>query len=127
MPPALLGLSRRKARNLMSIEKEMNQQLVFDPTLEITAEQFAAAWNLSPYAAQYGPAHAQPQPPATYGSPELMLVLLGAAASIPTSIFIALCTELLKEHLMLKKKKITVTTIANADGQTLYTITTEEK
>ena len=105
----------------------MNQLLAFDPTLELTPEQFAAAWNHSPYAATYGPAHPQPQPPATYGSPELTLVLIGAAAVIPANIFINLCTELLKEHLMLKKKKITVTTIANADGQTLYTITTEEK
>lgn len=105
----------------------MSTQIALDPELELSAEQFAAAWNLSPYASQYGPAHTQPQPLETYGSPELMVVLIGAAASIPTTIFITLCTELLKEHLFLKKKKVTVTTIADATGQTLYTITSEEK
>ena len=105
----------------------MSTQLTLDPQLEMSAEQFAAAWNHSPYARQYGPAHTQPQPLETYGSPELTLVLIAAAASIPANIFINLCTELLKEYLMRKKKKITVTTIADPDGQTLYTITTEEK
>lgn len=105
----------------------MSTQITLDPELEMSAEQFAAAWNLSPYASQYGPAHTQPQPLETYGSPELTLVLIAAAASIPTTLFINFCTELLKEYLFLKKKKVTVTTIADADGQTLYTITSEEQ
>ncbi|MBK9054619.1 MAG: hypothetical protein IPL78_28045 [Chloroflexi bacterium] len=73
----------------------MKSHIALDPQLDVSAEQFAAAWNHSPYASQYGPAHLE-TPTAETFSTELAVALITIAVSIPVTILTNFTVELLK-------------------------------
>jgi len=73
----------------------MKSHIALDAQLDVSAEQFAAAWNLSPYASQYGPAHLE-TPTAETFDPDLAVALITIAISIPVTILTSFTVELLK-------------------------------
>ena len=73
----------------------MKSHITLDPQLDVSAEQFAAAWNHSPYASQYGLAHLE-TPTAETFSTELAVALITIAVSIPVTILTNFTVELLK-------------------------------
>ncbi len=73
----------------------MKSHIALDPQLDVSAEQFAAAWNHSPYASQYGPAHLETSTAETF-STELAVALITIAVSIPVTILTNFTVELLK-------------------------------
>ncbi|MBP8001119.1 MAG: hypothetical protein KA338_17840 [Chloroflexi bacterium] len=114
----------------------MNTQIALDPELDLSAEQFAAAWNHSPYSAQYGPAHTQP-PTAEIFSPEIAVALITIAVSVPATILTSFITEYLKAKYIPKDKPtpppplpaptIIINQIILPNDQPLFIISPEQK
>jgi hypothetical protein len=111
----------------------MKSHITLDPQLDMSAEQFAAAWNHSPYASQYGPAHLQ-TPTAETFSTELAVALITIAVSIPVTILTDFTVELLKAKYLPPDKPasppphtIIINQITINHNEPLFIISPEEK
>jgi hypothetical protein len=105
----------------------MQYQVALDPQLGLSAAEFVEAWNASPHA-QDAPAAVAPATRGAFLSPEITLVLIGAAASIPPAIVAGFVTEVLKEKFLKKDApRVTVTTISSPDGGPILIIQHIEK
>ena len=95
----------------------MQYRVAFDPQLEMSAAEFADAWNASQYSKD-APAVVDVVPSETLLSPEITIALIAAAISIPTTVITSFISEYLKKKFIEKKSpKVTTTTISTADGQ----------
>ena len=104
----------------------MQQRIALDPKLGLSAAEIAAAWNSSQ--AENGEATVDSAPPGTFLSPEMTIVLVTAAVSIPTTVVATFISEYLKEKFIDKDPpKVTVTTISAPEGQPVWIVTQEEK
>ena len=100
----------------------MRTCLALDPTLDLSAEALAAAWNGGEFAAE-AEASVEPSTAATFLSPEMTMLLLSAAASIPASVISTFIGDYLKRKFLDKKPPaVEVTTISTPDGEPLFVI-----
>jgi hypothetical protein len=100
----------------------MQYRVALDPQLELSAAEFAAAWNESQYA-QDAPAKVDDAAGQTFMSPEITVALISAAASIPATIIAGFVTEYLKKKFINKDvPKVTVTAISTPDGEPVWII-----
>ncbi|AOS83874.1 hypothetical protein BIU88_06740 [Chlorobaculum limnaeum] len=100
----------------------MDYRLAFDPSLDLAADELAAAWNASEFAEE-ATASLQPAFAASFPIGEMTLLLLSAAASIPAAVIATFITDYLKRKFPDKKPPaIEVTTIYSLDGELLFII-----
>jgi hypothetical protein len=105
----------------------MQYQVALDPQLGLSAAEFVEAWNASPHA-ENAPAAVAPATRGAFLSPDMTLVLIGAAASIPAAVVADVVSEVLKKKLLKKDApQVTVTTISSPDGGPILIIQHMEK
>jgi hypothetical protein len=103
----------------------MQYLIALDPQLNLSAAEFAAAWNAGEHVAA-GTASVSEVPPESFLSPEVTVALIAAAAYIPTTVIANFISEYLKKKFIDKDKpKVTVTTISTPDGQPVLIIKQE--
>ena len=110
----------------------MSTQIVLDPALSISAEEFARWWNESPFAAEHGQMSVtenNEEAAVSFFGTELALALITAVAiTIPTQIMMDFVKEYLKQkYLTPSGTKTTVITYKKPDGTPLLIVTKEEK
>lgn len=100
----------------------MIHQIALDPRLNLSADEFVAAWNASEYAEQA----TATLKPATRGDVflpmEVAVALIGAGAAIPATIVATFVSDWLRERFIDGPPKVTVTTIETPDGQPILVI-----
>ena len=100
----------------------MQYRVALDPHLEVSAAEFAAAWNASQYAAK-APATVSDVSGETFLSPEITVALITAAVSIPATVMATFVSEYLKKKFIDKDTpKVTVTTIETPEGEPVWII-----
>lgn len=100
----------------------MQYRLALDPQLELSAPEFAEAWNASQYA-ENAPAVVDKVPKESFLSPEITVALITAAVSIPTTVIATFVSEYLKKKFIEKDApNVTVTSINTPDGQPVLII-----
>ena len=100
--------------------------VALDPHLDLPADEFVAAWNSSDQAA-HGPASLAEEARHTFLTPEVTMVLIAAAVSIPTTVIASFISEYLKKKFIDKAApKVTVTTVSTPEGQPVWIIKQEE-
>ena len=104
----------------------MQYRIALDPKLNISATELAEAWNAGSYADQ-APAAVDDMAGQTFLSPEITVVLLTAAISIPTTVIATFISEYLKKKFIDREPpKTTVTTISTPDGEPVWIVKQEE-
>jgi len=105
----------------------MQYLIALDPQLNLTAAEFADAWNASDYTAQ-GAAAAGEAPGQIFLPLEVSVALISAAASIPATIIATFVSDYLK-HKFIEgdKPEVTVTTISTPDGRPVWIVKQEKK
>jgi hypothetical protein len=102
-------------------------QVALDPQLGLSAAEFVEAWNASPHA-ENAPAAVAPATRGAFLSPDMTLVLIGAAASIPAAVVAGFVTEYLKKKFLDKDAPaVTVTVGSTGDGQPIWIIRQTQK
>jgi hypothetical protein len=100
----------------------MQYRIALDPQIELLATEFVAAWNASP-SAKNAPAIVDNISGQSFLSPDITLVLITAAAAIPTTVLSTFISDYLKKKFINKDApKVTVTTISTPDGEPVLII-----
>jgi hypothetical protein len=103
----------------------MQYRISIDPGLEISASEFAAAWNAGQYAGN-APAEVDETTHDTFLSPEITVAVITAAMSIPTAVISTFISEYLKKKFLDKEApKVSVMTINTPDGKPVIIIKQE--
>ena len=105
----------------------MNYRIAIDPQLGLSAVEFTDAWNASQYN-EDALAVVKSDSRESFLSPEITVVLIAAAVSIPASVISNLVTEVLKKKFLEKKPpKVSVTTTTTPEGQPVLIIKPSEE
>jgi hypothetical protein len=100
----------------------MDYRLAFDPSLDLAADDLAAAWNASEFAEE-ATASLQPAFAASFPIGEMTLLLLSAAASIPAAVISTFISDYFKRKFPGKQPPVVeVTTITTPEGEPLFVI-----
>jgi len=100
----------------------MNCYLDIDPELDLSAADLAVAWNGGEFAVE-AQASVEPASATSLLSPDMTMLLLSAAASIPASVIATFITDYLKRKFPGKKPPaVEVTTVTTPDGEPLFVI-----
>ena len=100
----------------------MQYRIALDPKIEVSAAEFVAAWNASP-SAQNAPAIVDNISRGSFLAPEIALVLITAAVTIPTAVISTFISDYLKKKFINKDAlKVTVTTISTPDREPVLII-----
>lgn len=100
----------------------MDYRLAFDPSLDLAADELAAAWNASDYPAK-AEVIAQLDSSRSFSIGEVTMLLLSAAASIPAAVISTFISDYLKRKFPGKQPPVVeVTTITTPEGEPLFVI-----
>ncbi len=103
----------------------MHTHLALDPQLDLSAADLAAAWNGGEFAVE-AKASVEPASATSFLSPDMTMLLLSAALSIPASVIATFISDYLKRKFPGKKPlAVEVTTVTTPDGELLFIIRKE--
>ncbi len=99
-------------------------QIALNPDLNISAEEFAVAWNAVDETRQTGQLVRVTSTPEAFHSPETAVLFLETAVLISSGVLINLITQLIKDKYFKKEPKLIE--IPQPDGSKIIVVTTED-
>jgi hypothetical protein len=90
-------------------------QIALDPSLNLSADQFATAWNADPEARAKGEAKTDLGSPKGFLDPTLATLLIGAAVGVTVNVLSAAIYDFLKTRLSPDQKPVVVVQHINGE------------
>jgi hypothetical protein len=90
-------------------------QIALDPSLDLSAEQFAAAWNAGPETSAIGAAETTAAISKEFLDPATTMLLIGAAVGVTVNVLSAAIYDFLKNRLAPEQKPVVVVQQINGE------------